>query len=284
MTGTSVTQDEAIAFHEAAAAAAGTAAIRQLFESVGAIKATAMLEQLTQGLSLSLARKVKDAKDYRLLPGKEGGRCTWDEFCQEYLGATSRHIDELLMTERQLGAGFCAAADRMGLRRADVRLLLSAPDSIQGDVREVVENSEGVAEDKLRAAIDHLVTQIADQAAVVEEREKTIEAKVEEIARRKRAEAKLEDRIRAREKEMRELRAEWSPSEEETAAGENITNENLQVRACLRRICVQIEALPDCKAIQTLGKGVRDDLVTYAEELSDVLLGVVNKAAKGKAS
>jgi len=282
MTEQNATQDQAIEFHGAVAAAAGNEAIRHLFESVGAIKGMDMMRQLNQGLSLSLARQVRDNKDYRLLPGKDGGKCTWEEFCQEHLGVTKRHIDELLATERQLGAGFCAAADRLGVRRAEVRMLLSAPVTIQGDIRTIVENPEGAVDDELRDTIDQLVAQISEQAGVVEDLGETIEARNAEIDKRKKSEAKREDELRAVRRQLREAQAEYVPSEEEEEATNELAIFDAQLRAAHRRICAQIEAMPDSHDVLTIGKGIRDNLVQLADDLGGVLVAAVNNAAGTK--
>jgi len=257
-------------------------------KSLGSLDRGELVGLFEQGVSLATMRRIHEEQLYRLFPNAQGKGCTWEEFCALYRGKTGHYFNELFRNDRALGEGFCAAAARLGVARLDVRRLMQAPESVKGEIREIIEDPEGVKEDRLRRAVQQLVGEMQaleeEHKAALEESENVIARRDEEIKQRKKEIVKQDDRLRAREKENRELRAEWSPTEEEEQAGENITNENLQVRACLRRICVQIEALPDCKAIQTLGKGVRDDLVTYAEELSDVLLGVVNKAAKGKAS
>ena len=276
-----VAREEAIELLTAAAAVAGNAAMRRLLERAGAVRSMGMMREVNLGLSLSLVRGVKEDKSYRLIAGANGGKCTWEEFCPEYLGVTSRHIDELLETERELGAGFVAAAERAGVRRSDVRLLLSGPVEIRGEVREIIEAPEGADADRLRQAVDALVGQLAEEQdrrrMEVERLTHVAVVKDGEIKKRRADAAKLEDRLRAKDRQIRELESGWVPSEEEDGAVKEIARLTAQVAGCLIRIGEQVRAVPESHAVIDQARGATQSVLN----LNDDLRGLVHEVATG---
>jgi len=270
-------------FHEAVSAAAGDAAVLAAFEALGSLKRRELDNVFADGIDLMTVKQIKDRKLYRLLrkPDGSSGRCTWEEFCENYAPRSARFYEEKLALEGSLGSGFCAAAARLGLHRGETRLLLSAPSAIQGEAREIVEHVEGAGDDRLREAVDQLIGKIAEQQAdhesAVEGLQGTVLAKDGEIAKRKKDAGKLEERLRAKDRRIRELESGWAPSEEEDGAVKEIARLTAQIAGCLVKIGEQVRAVPESHAVIDQARGATQSVLN----LNDDLRGLVHEVATG---
>ena len=202
----------------------------------------------------------------------------WADVCPKRLGISRGKADEMIGMFHQYGRAFIEALQGIRLPRQSVRLMLQAPADLQADVLAIQE----APEDERQQYLDKLVGQISEQAGVVEDLGETIEARNAEIDKRKKSEAKREDELRAVRRQLREAQAEYVPSEDETDAANELAIFDAQLRAAHRRICAQIEAMPDSPDVLTIGKGIRDNLVQLADDLGGVLVEAINKQAKGK--
>jgi len=143
----------------------------ETLKAAGGILALNAVATVADSMALSLFEKIKETKAYRFLPDDNGcDVATLERFCEVYLGRSYRRMHEIAANRRLLGEDLYEAAEQMGLRERDYRLIRALPDDDREAVRTAIADAKRTGDDDAALAV------LAEFAARQREARTTAEA------------------------------------------------------------------------------------------------------------
>ena len=132
----------------------------EVMREIGQIEAFDFINKLVTVSGLKIMQKIKETKSYKGLVFKNGSGeletvSSFEQFCEQKLGTTSRIINERLASLNTFGEEFFEASQKIGLGYRELRKLRQLP----ADQQQLVIENEAVElgdKDALRELIDDL--------------------------------------------------------------------------------------------------------------------------------
>lgn len=221
---------------------------------------------------------IKDHQTYKSEMDPDTGKpFTWEEYCPKRLGISRQRADDLIKFRNKFGYEFIQALQGIKLKHTDVRILLQAPPEMQAEWAELEQAPADNREEKLQRIIGHLKENLAEAAGDLENKDRQIESQIDQINKRKKDAAKLEDAVRELKRDVREAKSGWSPTDDEAKAIEEIGMQMGMIEVCAQRIALQVRALPTSRLVLDQACGSSQSMVDIADDLRGVLLEVAPK-------
>jgi hypothetical protein len=222
-----------------------------VIKAVGRIESAVFFGKISKKLLVETALAVKNNKEYKGLPfpsDYQGEKkteviSTFDEFCDAYLGKTSRHIRTLIKNYQTVGAELYEQAQALGFRQVDYDALKALPEDDKKLVLMAVEANDG---DKAIELLQEMAVKHANEKAALSEQAETLrrdlDAKDELLAKKDEKINQLDQKLTRKFLDNQDKPVGWEEMDALTRQSETLS---INIAVELRRIILALFDVSD---------------------------------------